>query len=506
MHSTSTRSMFHVKHLQRIATIVVLAVLVSSCTVSRNPISGKKRALGYSWEQERQLGAQADQQIQAMYGLSDNETLTAYVERVGQEVLAESHVRRPDAAQVFRETPFVFRVLDSPVVNAFALPGGYVYVTRGLVTHMNNQAQLAVVLGHEIGHVEARHASQRAFEQQLGQIALLGGAIAGQELLGLPAQDLLNIGGAATQLMFLKYGRDDERESDDLGVEYAARAGYDAAEGAEFFRTLRRISDKEGQALPSFMSTHPDPGEREQTIQEKAAIWSQDYQTERLEKDDLYNALSGVVMGENPRHGFVEDGVFYHPDMRFQFPTPSGFKVANQASQVVMVDEQQQAIQIFSLSQQNSAQAAVREFAGQEGLRRVDSGTTRANGLPASYIVVDAQTQQGQVVRALAYFIEYEGKVYSFLGYSARDTFSRYENTFLRTMRGFAPLTDPQKLNAQPVRTEIVRAPRSAPFSEFVPAQLPRDLTPQDIAIMNQVELNEEVPAGFLMKLPDRAQ
>lgn len=498
--------MFHVKHLRQIALIAVLAVLVSSCSVSRNPISGKKRAYGYSWEQERQLGAQADQQIQAMYGVSDNEQLARYVERVGQEVLAESHVRRPDAAQVFRETPFVFRVLDSPVVNAFALPGGYIYVTRGLVAHMNNEAQLAVVLGHEIGHVEARHASQRAFEQQLGQIALLGGAIAGQELLGLPAQDLLNIGGAATQLMFLKYGRDDERESDDLGVEYAARAGYEAAEGAEFFRTLRRIGEKEGQALPGFMSTHPDPGEREQTIQEKAAVWSQQYPTERLEKEELYDALSGVVLGENPRQGFVENGVFYHPDLRFQFPAPRGFKIANQASQVVMIDEQQQAIQIFALSQQSSAQAAMREFAGQEGLQRVDSGTTRSNGLPASYIVVDAQNQQGQVIRALAYFIEYGGKVYSFLGYSARETFSQYENIFLQTMRGFAPLTDPEKLNAQPVRVEIVRAPRSAPFSTFVPAQLPRDITPQDIAIMNQVELNQEVPSGYLMKLPDRAQ
>ncbi len=506
MQTNRAQSVFHVKHLRHIALIAVLALFVSSCTVSRNPISGKKRAYGYSWAQERQLGADADKQIQAMYGFYEDEALNRYVREVGEEVLAESHVRRPDAPREFRETPFVFRVLDSPVVNAFALPGGFVYVTRGLVAHLNNEAQLAVVLGHEIGHVEARHASQRAFEQQLGQLALLGGAIAGQELLGLPAQDLLNIGGAAAQLMFLRYGRDDERESDNLGVEYAARAGYDASEGAEFFRSLRRISEKEGQALPSFLSTHPDPGEREATIREKAELWGQDYATERLEQRDLYNALSGTVLGENPRQGFVSDGIFYHPDLRFQFPVPRGFKLANQASQVVMVDEQQRAIQVFTIAQQNSAQAAAQHLAGQEGVQTVDSGTARSNGLQAYYVVADAQTQEGQVLRLLGYFIEHGDNVYSFLAYSARDDFSQFENTFLGTMRGFAPLTDPEILNAQPIRAEIVRAPNSAPFNTFVPERLPRDLTPEDVAIMNQVELNQQVPTGFLMKLPARSQ
>lgn len=502
----SQRTVFHVKHLRQIAVLAILALFLSSCTVSRNPISGKKRAYGYSWEQEKQLGAQADQQIQATYGFYQDEDLNRYVERVGQEVLAESHVRRPEAPQEFRETPFYFRVLDSEVVNAFALPGGYVYVTRGLLTHLNNEAQLAVVLGHEIGHVEARHASQRAFEQQLGQLALLGGAIAGQELLGLPAQDLMNLGGAAAQLMLLRYGRDDERESDDLGVEYAARAGYVASEGAEFFRTLRRISEKQGQELPSFLSTHPDPGEREQTIQEKATIWDQQYEMNRLEKDDLYDALSNTVVGEDPRQGFVENGTFYHPELRFQFPTPRGFQVVNQASQVIMVDEQQRAIQVLTVAQQNSARAGAQEFAQQQGLQVLDSGSTQSNGLTAHYVAADAQTQQGQVLRLIAYFIEHNNNVYRIIGYTARDDFRQFEDSFLRTMRGFAPLTDPQILNARPFRMEIVSAPRTAPFSSFVPSELPRGLTAEELAIMNQVELNGQIPAGFLLKLPARLQ
>jgi predicted Zn-dependent protease len=176
-------------------------------------------------------------------------------------------MRRPDTDAQFRETPFTFRVLDSPVVNAFALPGGYIYVTRGLLSHLDNEAQLAVVLGHEIVHVAARHASRRAFEQQLGQVGLLGGAILGGQVFGgQAAQAILDLGGTAAQLLFLRYGRDDEREADELGVEYAALVGYQTEEAAEFFRSLRRIGEEQQQGLPTWMSTHPDPGEREQSM------------------------------------------------------------------------------------------------------------------------------------------------------------------------------------------------------------------------------------------------
>ncbi len=503
MRQTATPSLFHVKRLRQIALLLAVAVLVSSCTLSRSPVTGKKRAYAYSWAQERQLGAQADQQIRGVYGFYEDEELNRYVDQVGQEVLRESHMRRPDTPAEFRETPFEFRILDSPVVNAFALPGGYVYVTRGLLAHLNNEAQLAVVLGHEIGHVAARHASQRALEQQLGQLVLIGGAIAGQELLNLPAQDLLNLGGVAAQLMFLRYSREDERESDDLGVEYAARAGYAASEGAEFFRSLRRIGEEESQALPSFLSTHPDPGEREQTIRSRAATWSQEYEMNRVEQRELYGALEGAVLGENPRQGYVSDGTFFHPDLQFRFPAPPGFQVINQASQVVMVDEQQQAIQVFTIAQQTSAQAAAQQLAGRQDVQVVNSGATRSNDLPAYFIVADAQTDQGQVIRLLSYYVEHRGNVYNFLAYTLRDNFSRYEDTFLRSMRGFANLTDPQILNVQPTRTAIESAPRTAPFASFVASPLPRDLTPQDVAIMNQVELNEEIPAGVLLKLPD---
>src|SRR5699024_9479792 len=194
-----------------------------------------------------QIGKKSDKQIQQQYGVYQDESLQQYIKRIGKKVLSKSHLRREDTPAKYKNTEFHFRVLNSEVPNAFALPGGYIYVTRGLLAHLENEAQLAVVLGHEIGHVAARHSSQRAFEQQVGQIALLGGAVAGQEILGVPGGEILSMGSQAAQLLFLSYGREDERESDQLGVEYASMEHYNAAEGAGFFTALKRISEQSGQ-------------------------------------------------------------------------------------------------------------------------------------------------------------------------------------------------------------------------------------------------------------------
>jgi predicted Zn-dependent protease len=487
--------------------LVVFSVLVlfaEGCAVSTNPVSGRRRLYGYSWAEERRIGQEADRQIVAQYGLYDDPALAAYVDSLGQVILAHSHLRRPDTPKEFRETPFVFRVLDSPVVNAFALPGGYVYVTRGLLAHLNNEAQLAVVLGHEIGHVAARHASQRAFELQLGQVALLGGAVLGQEVLGLPGGDVLQLGGTVAQLLFLKYSRDDERESDRLGVEYAVRAGYDAAEAAAFFRSLKRLSEQSGASLPSFLSTHPDPGEREQTIRELAARWMQEVGLATRENQVVYYArIEGIVLGEDPRQGYVADGAFYHPTLRFWFPVPADFQVINQPSQVLLVEAEQQAVLVLTLASESSAAEAARAWAAQEGLTVLDRGSERVNGLPAVYVVAEGQTSEGQTVRVLRYFIEHEGRVYSLAGYTLAAQYARYRPVLLQVMRGFAPLRDPARLNVQPVVLAIRPAERTAPFRALLPA-LPEAFTPEAVAIMNQVELETTVQAGTPLKLPQR--
>ncbi|MFQ5568182.1 MAG: M48 family metalloprotease, partial [Rhodothermales bacterium] len=436
-------------------------------------------------------------------GLYDDPGLTDYVVRVGESVLAESHIRRPGADLEFSNTPFTFRVLDSPVVNAFALPGGYVYVTRGLLSHLNNEAQLAVVLGHEVGHVVARHASQRAATQQLGMLGIIGVAIGGQAIFGGSAgENILGLGGTAAQLLFLSYSRDNERESDNLGVDYAALAHYRPNEAAAFFSSLKRLGAQQESSIPSFLSTHPDPGEREQTIPRLSAQWEGRGAT-LVNQEDYYEALGSLVLGNNPRHGFVENGVFYHPDLEFRFPVPDGYQVDNQTSQVVMIAPDEKAALFFTIvDEATSARDAATKFLAQDDIREVDSGSTRVSGNPAFYAVADANLDDGSEARLLTYYIEYGGQVYLFLGFANKQAFSSYRDAFERSMRGFDRVTDRRVLNIEPTRLRIVRADRSGPFQSFLPSNLPSQFTPEGLAVLNQVALDEHIERGQRLKLP----
>lgn len=488
--------------------LLVVAGLGTGCvSTGTSPISGNTRAYGYSWEQEVKLGTEADEQIQQQYGVYENEELSEYVEELGQKVLEESHMRRQETDEKFRNTEFHFRVLDSPIINAFALPGGYVYVTRGLMAHLNNEAQLAVVLGHEIGHVAGRHASKQAAKQQIMQGVLIGGAIAGQAAFGgNVAENVLGIGGTAGQLLSLSYSRDNERESDRLGVEYAVKAGYDGAEGSAFFTSLKRKSEQRGQSLPTWQSTHPDPGQREDTVRELAEEWTQRVggtPTAR-NQEAYYAAIEGIVLGENPRQGFTENDIFYHPDLRFQFPTPSGWQVQNEASRVAMIQPDQEAYVVFRIAQANTVEEAAASFAGQEGLKIVERRQDEVNGRPAQRLVGQAQSQDGQTIRLLAYFIDYDDRIYQFQGLTTAERYDTYRSSFERTMTGFDALRDQRRLNVEPTRLTVQPASRTAPFRTFVDENaLPDDINANDLAILNQVELDESVEQGRPLKLPN---
>lgn len=491
--------MFHVK---RPLAYLLLLVLVAGCaSVSRDLVTGNRKAFGYDWSEQVQIGRQSDPAIVAQFGLYGDEALQRYVDEVGQRVLAESHLRRPDTPAEVRNTPFTFRVLDSPVVNAFALPGGFIYVTRGLLAHCENEAQLAMVLGHEITHISRQHAARQAFEAQRAQYLLLGGALLGQTLLGgSAAENILGLGSQAAQLLLLKYSRDDERESDHWGTEYAALAGYEVEEGADFFLTLQRIQAESGYALPTWQSSHPDPGARGETIRELAAEWRTKAELTRLGESEFMQRIEGLVFGENPRQGFVRNNAFLHPDLRFQFDIPRGYQVINEASQVAIVEGQQRAYVLLQFAQESSPQAAARAFAGQQGLRVADSGTDRFNGLEAAFVLAEAQTEQG-VLGLLAYFIQYDGRVYRLTGVTTSQAFNTYRSDFLSLVRSFRTLTDQSALGVQPARLNVVNAPRTAPFQSFLPSSLPFNITAQDLAIANQVELNQTVRSGEPIKL-----
>lgn len=510
MHVPRDRPRFGWTSLQLLTPVLLLlfSVAATGClSTGINPVSGDKRAYGYSWERELELGQQADQQIQSQYGVYEDEELQQYVDEVAQEVLAESHMRRPETPQKFRQTEFHFRVLDNATVNAFALPGGYVYVTRGLMAHLNSEAQLAVVLGHEIGHVAARHASQQAARQKITQGLLLGGAVLGQAAFGGQTADhVLGLGGTAAQLLSLSYSRDHERESDRLGVEYAVRAGYDAAEGADFFNSLERMQEQGGQSLPTWQSTHPDPGARGETIPQLAGEWQGkvEGQATEVSQDAYYAVLDDVVFGENPRQGFTEDDVFYHPELAFRFSVPAGWNVRNQARQVALIGPNEEAYIVFGFSEEDTPDAAARAFSQQEGLQVVERRQTNVNGYDAHRVLAEAQTQQGQQLRILGYFIAFGGNVYRFQGMTTAEHYPDYRSPFERTMTSFDELNDPDKLNVQPTRLAIRPASQEATFRTFAEgASLPEGMTAADLAIVNQLQLDQAVSVGQPLKLPN---
>lgn len=489
--------------LRAIALLLVLAPWLAACgTTTTNFITGESQRGAYTWAQEVQLGRQANPQVIAQFGLVEDQPLQAYVGRLAQEVLQTSAYSDPGTPAEVRNTPFHFQVLDSPIVNAMALPGGYVYVTRGLLAHVENEAQLAVVLGHEIGHVLGRHASRQAASQQLGQLGLLGAAVLGGVLGGeRVAQSVLDIGGTGAQLLFLRYSRDAEREADRAGVAYAEFAGFDAAQAGRFFRTLDRIGQQSGGGgLPSFLSTHPDPGEREHTIPQLAAQYQP--RGTAVNRDEYLRHIEGLVIGENPRQGFTEGTTFYHPDLRFRFNVPAGWQVANSAAAVQVGEPNGRALLQFTFAEESSAQAAARAFASQQGVQVSEQRATRVGGGPAVALTGTASTQQG-ALGFVTYFIEHGGNVYQFTGLAAQGNLSQYRGQLVSAIESFGPLTEARYLNRQPVRLEVVRAPRTAAFSTFLQGRpTPPGMTAEGLAIMNGVALGETVQQGTPLKLP----
>ncbi|NNF04459.1 MAG: M48 family metalloprotease, partial [Rhodothermales bacterium] len=384
-------------------------------------------------------------------------------------------------------------------INAFALPGGFVYVTRGLMAHMENEAQLAVVLGHEIGHVAARHASQRALGQQARQLGVIAGAVGGQALFGgEAAQSILELGGIANQFITLSYSRDAERESDALGVEYAARLGYDATQGAGFFRTLERLGEQSGQEIPGFLSSHPDPGERNETIQRSGAEWAERVGGANVVgREALLERIDGVVYGEDPRQGFVEAGSFNHPSLEFRFPVPSEWQVINQPTQVALVPESQEAYIIMSIDQKHdTAREAAEAFASDQNLTVVQSGVGQAGGLSSRFVVADAQNQDGTELRVRAQFIDYNGNVYVFIGVTTKAAYGTYGPRFVDVMQGFRRLTDSALLAVQPDRVDVRTSGSQATLQQLLTGTLPQKVEPEAVAILNQLRLNDTLVSG----------
>lgn len=487
-----------------LAGLLCFAGLNPALAVSEpSPLNGEKRSYQYSWADELKLGAEADQEITQQMGLYDNPEVQRYVQSVGERVLQTSSFNDPATPPMYRNTKFTFRVLDNSVVNAFALPGGYVYVTRGLLSHVDNEAQLAVVLGHEIAHVAARHSSIQARRSMWGQIGVIAGAILGQQVLGQSMPDIgntiMSAGGPAMQTFLLKYSREAENEADTYGLNYAARSGFAVGESARFFNALKLISGAEGKSLPAWQSSHPDPGDRAAHVRTLAASLPPGAQT--VGTDEFLSRINGLIVGDDPRQGFVQQGTFYHPQLHFQMPLAPGWQVENQPSAVVLAEPNGRAMMGLRMAAGTRARDAAAQFVSANKIQITASGDTAVNGLPTSVIVGQAATEQGNVGVWNA-FVEFEGKVFSILGYAPAEAFAQVRPTFESVAAGFGPLRDRQMMDIQPARLQIVRTDRAAPFASFVPTSLPPPLTAEAVAIMNQVDLQQNVPAGQPLKIP----
>jgi predicted Zn-dependent protease len=482
------------KRLAISGSVLIILFMLDSC--AKNPVTGKTEFMLMSKEQEIAMGRQSDPEITAFFGLYQDEKLQRFIDQKGEAMAAISH--RPDL-------PFEFKIVDSPVVNAFAVPGGYVYFTRGIMAHFNNEAEFAGVLGHEIGHITARHSAKQYSNAMLGQLGLVAGTLISPEFA-----QFADIAQQGLQLLFLKFGRDAESQSDKLGVEYSTKIGYDAAEMADFFSTLGRLSTRAGgEEVPTFLSTHPDPADREEKVVKHAAAWKRKAKDPSLEvgRDSYLRMIDGLVYGEDPKQGFVENNAFYHPVLRFQFSIPSGWAVQNTPQQVQMAPQGGRAVMMLRLAQGNSLEAAAQTVLKNLQLTVVDSRQESVNGLPALVVIADQTPQQQQQqsaqqrVRALMYFIQYGENIYNMIGASSQTDFNAYAQLFQSAMRTFGPLTDPSKINRQAERVRIKTVPQSGTLSQALTSLGVNQQRMEELAVLNGMTINDQVQRGMLIKV-----
>jgi predicted Zn-dependent protease len=457
-----------------------------SCAV--NPVTGKKEISLMSEAQEINMGKQADPSIVASFGLYDNPEIQAFINEKGQEMAKISH--RP-------HLNYEFKVLDSPVVNAFAVPGGYVYFTRGILAHFSNEAEFAGVLGHEIGHITAKHSVRQQTSQTLLQLGFVLGVAVNKQIRDFAEPLSQQLG-----LLFLKFGRDHESESDRLGVEYSTKTGYDAHKMANFFYTLNRMREKSGQSIPTFQSTHPDPLNRYENVKKLSDKWQADLGVSNLavNRNSYLKMIDGLMYGEDPQQGYVEDDYFYHPSLKFKFPVPREWRTANSPQQFQMADKEGKGMMVL-MAGKGTLQESISAFNEKQKLQVVSSQNVRVNGYPALAQLADQKNEQtGATLRILTYLIEYGGLVYAIHGVSSLEDFPKYERTFTYTMTRFNELRDPAKINRVADQIKIEEVRRSGSLADvFRYYRMPSDRF-EELALLNSMKLEDQIQTGTLIK------
>jgi predicted Zn-dependent protease len=449
-------------------------------------VTGKSELSLVSESQEIQMGKEASVQVAQSIGLYRDAKVQSYVSEIGKRMAAQSE--RPNL-------PWEFHVVDDAAVNAFAIPGGFIYVTRGLMSSINTEAELASVLGHEIGHVTHRHSVQQISKSQLAQLGLGIGSILSSDIARFG-----QLASAGLGLLFLKYGRDAENQADQSGFRYALQQNYDVREMPKVFQTLSRISETGGAGkLPEWLSTHPNPENRIERTEKMLDTLHVDLSKAIVDREEYLRHIQGMSFGDDPRQGYFEGSHFYHPQMRFQLRFPEGWKKQNMPQAVVAVSPNEDAIVQLGLAGQTPPEQAARQFLSQQGVQAGDGSTSSINGLPAASSYFQAQTEQG-AIQGIVSFISYGGQTFGLMGYTPAGKLSTYDRIFQGTIKSFSELRDRSKLNVEPARVELVKLNRDMTLEQFN-AQYPSTIPLEQLAIINEVEDSSSVlQSGRLVK------
>jgi predicted Zn-dependent protease len=470
-----------------------LSVLVVASTMgcALNPVSGKPEVALVSVEQEREIGKEQTKKLEKTVGFVQEGQVPGYVEAIGQRLV--KHSPRQDVK-------YGIHVVDMPEPNAFALPGGYVFVTRGLLTLFNSEDELANVLGHEIGHVAARHSVQRASRAAPFAIATgLSSMAVGIVSPGL-GQAVAGVGGLAGGVVLAPYSRNQEREADRIGQEMAAAAGWDPAGMGSFLERLEREAELHTgkPRKTSFLDTHPSTGERvSNTASHAASLTPASRAPIAANQAAFLRKLDGIRVGADVRGGFFKEGQFFHPDLDFALYFPEGWQTQNARSYVAAQAPRGKAVVVVEVTEKAANPIEASRIFQEQTKATFDGEVERLtiNGLRAAHGVV-----QGRQSAADLTWIAHRGRVFQIAGLAGSRDFKSYRQRFLATAQSFRPLTTGERATIKDTRLRVVSAREGETLASLV-QRTGSSWSVEQAAVSNGLDANAALGKGQLVKL-----
>jgi len=475
------------KKYREILFIVFTSIILISISCAVNPVTGEKELMLFSEKAEISLGKKTDEQIRVQYGLYEDPNLSSYISRIGQKIVPYTH--RPNLQ-------YHFKVLDTPVVNAFAAPGGYIYLTRGILAMINSESELAVIIGHELGHVNARHSVK-----QMSKMILINLGMAVGSALNEDIAKISGLAGIGIQLLFLKYSRNNEYQADSLGVQYARKAMYFPGKMISFFNSLQKLGDMSGgQKLPGFLSTHPLTENRVKEV--KQMIKPQDKNLD-VKRNTYLRSINKIVFGSNPRQGYMKKNRFYHPEMRFTFKYPRNWNISNTPRQVMITDKQGNAVIVLQAEKttMNLPDYLNKKSSQLNQARLISSNSLRINGLTSRNAIYNVQSESSKQIKVQLTGIRKNTIIYTFLSACSGEDFYYFKDYFTYTIKSFSPLYDKQFINVYPKRVYIETANGRNSLRDYLRKLNVPQKQWEYIALLNSMTLDNIPPKNSYFKL-----